>query len=108
MAQEGKPPESGSTDAPADVAPPKDAGDAPPSSLSADAQKDQQVEDAKARVAAAKEAAQKAATPAAPKAPVKKKDEGPKPVDAGPPTGNPPHVLIVNADDVRSPAPGSD
>ena len=83
MAQEGKPPESGSTDAPADVAPPKDAGDAPPSSLSADAQKDQQVEDAKARVAAAKEAAQKVAAPAAPKAPVKKKDEGPKPIDAG-------------------------
>ena len=83
MAQEGKPPESGSTDAPADVAPPKDAGDAPPSSLSADAQKDQQVEEAKARVAAAKEAAQKAAAPAAPKAPVKKKDEGPKPIDAG-------------------------
>ena len=83
MAQEGKPPESGSTDAPADVAPPKDAGDAPSSSLSADAQKDQQVEDAKARVAAAKEAAQKAAAPAAPKAPVKKKDEGPKPIDAG-------------------------
>jgi len=83
MAQEGKPPESGSTDAPADVAPPKDAGDAPPSSLSADAQKDQQVEDAKARVAAAKEAAQKAAAPAAPKAPVKRKDEGPKPIDAG-------------------------
>ena len=83
MAQEGKPPESGSTDAPADGTPPKDAGDAPPSSLSADAQKDQQVEDAKARVAAAKEAAQKAAAPAAPKAPVKKKDEGPKPIDAG-------------------------
>ncbi|HWP56173.1 MAG TPA: NADH-quinone oxidoreductase subunit C [Pyrinomonadaceae bacterium] len=83
MAQEGKPPESGSPDAPADVAPPKDAGDAPPSSLSADAQKDQQVEDAKARVAAAKEAAQKAAAPGAPKAPVKKKDEGPKPSDAG-------------------------
>jgi NADH-quinone oxidoreductase subunit C len=86
MAQEGKPPESGSTDAPGDVAPPKDAGDAPPSSLSAlsaDAQKDQQVEDAKARVAAAKEAAQKAAAPGAPKAPVKKKDEGPKPIDAG-------------------------
>jgi NADH-quinone oxidoreductase subunit C len=83
MAQEGKPPESGSSDAPADVAPPKDAGDASPSSLSADAQKDQQVEDAKARVVAAKEAAQKAAAPGAPKAPVKKKDEGPKPVDAG-------------------------
>jgi len=83
MAQEGKPPESGSSDAPTDVAPPKDDGAAPPSSLSADAQKDQQVEDAKARVAAAKEAAQKAAAPGAPKAPVKKKDEGPKPIDAG-------------------------
>src|SRR5258705_2683260 len=82
MAQEGKPPESGSTDAAEDVAPPKDAGAAPPSSLSADAEKDRQVEDAKARVAAAKEAAQKAAAPAGPKPPVKKKDEGPKPVDA--------------------------
>lgn len=86
MAQEGKPPESGSSDAPTDVAPPKDDGAAPPSSLSAlsaDAQKDRVVEDAKARVAAAKEAAQKAAAPGAPKAPVKKKDEGPKPSDAG-------------------------
>jgi NADH-quinone oxidoreductase subunit C len=82
MAQEGKPPELGSTDPAEDVAPPKDAGAAPPSSLSADAEKDRQVEDAKARVAAAKEAAQKAAAPAAPKPPVKKKDEGPKPVDA--------------------------
>ena len=83
MAQEGKPPESGPTDAPADAAPPKETGVAPPSPLSADAEKDRQVEDAKARVAAAKEAAQKAAAPAAPKPPVKKKDEGPKPVDAG-------------------------
>lgn len=83
MAQEGKPPESGPSDAPPDAAPPKDAGAAPPSSHSADAEKDRQVEDAKARVAAAKDAAQKAAAPAAPKAPVKKKDEGPKPVDAG-------------------------
>lgn len=82
MAQEGKPPESGSPDAPAGAAPPKETGAAPPSSLSADAEKDRQVEDAKARVAAAKEAAQKAAAPAAPKPPVKKKDEGPKPVDA--------------------------
>ena len=82
MAQEGKPPESGSTDAPADVAPPKEAGAAPPASVSADAEKDQKVEDAKARVAAAKEAAQKSAAPAAPKPPVKKKEEGPKPVDA--------------------------
>ena len=82
MAQEGKPPESGSSDAPEDVAPPKEGGAAPPASLSADAEKDRQVEDAKARVAAAKEAAQKAVAPATPKPPVKKKDEGPKPVDA--------------------------
>ncbi len=81
MAQEGKPPEPGSqTDAPANAAPPDEArADSP--SLSADAEKNAQVEAAKARVAAAKEAAQKAA-PAAPKPPVKKKEEGPKPVDA--------------------------
>ena len=81
MAQEGKPPESGSeTDAPANPAPP-DQARANPASLSADAEKDAQVEAAKARVAAAREAAQPAA-PAAPKPPVKKKEEGPKPVDA--------------------------
>jgi hypothetical protein len=46
---------------------------------SADSEKDAIVEEAKARVAAAKEAAQKAApaAPGAPKAPVKKKEEGP-------------------------------
>jgi len=83
MAQEGKPPESGApTDAPADTAPPEDARATPPPSLSADAEKDAQVEAAKARVAAAKEEAQKTAAPGAPKPPVKKKDEGPKPVDA--------------------------
>ncbi len=51
---------------------------------SADSEKDTIVEEAKARVAAAKEAAQKAgaAAPGAPKAPVKKKEEGPKPTDA--------------------------
>src|SRR6266567_4420873 len=85
MAQEGKPPEPGSqTDAPANAAPPDEARAGSPS-LSADAEKDAQVEAAKARVAAAKEAAQKAAqkaAPAAPKPPVKKKEEGPKPVDA--------------------------
>lgn len=83
MAQEGKPPESGSqTDAPADPAR-DDARAAKPFSLSADAEKDAQVEAAKARVAAAKEAAQKTAPAAgAPKPPVKKKEEGPKPVDA--------------------------
>src|SRR5438094_8902549 len=84
MAQEDKPAEPRSqTDAPANAAPPDEArADSPP--LSADAEKDAQVEAAKARVAAAKEAAQKAAPPAAgaPKAPVKKKEEGPKPVDA--------------------------
>ena len=84
MAQERKPPESGSeTDAPADAAAQDDARATKPSSLSADAEKDAQVEAAKARVTAAKEAAQKAAPAAgAPKPPVKKKEEGPKPVDA--------------------------
>jgi len=82
MALEGKPPDSGSqTDVPADVA--QDDARATSSSLSADAEKDAQVEAAKARVAAAKEAAQKtAAAGAASKPPVKKKEEGPKPVDA--------------------------
>ena len=82
MAQEGKPTDSGSqTDAPPEQRPP-DARANPPSALSADAEKDAQVEAAKARVAAAKDAAQKTAPPAAPKPPVKKKDEGPKPTDA--------------------------
>ena len=85
MAQEGKPPETGSpTDAPAEQRPPDARADTP-TSLSADAEKDAQVEAAKAKVAAAKEAAAQkagAAAPAAPKPPVKKKDEGPKPVDA--------------------------
>jgi NADH-quinone oxidoreductase subunit C len=83
MAQEGKPPEPGSPDAPAEVAPPKEAGAATPASpVSADAEKDTKVEAAKARVAAAKEEAQRTAAPAAPRPPVKKKEEGPKPVDA--------------------------
>src|SRR5438552_18522334 len=84
MAQEGKPPESGSpTDAPAESRS-QDARATPPSTLSADAEKDAQVEAAKARVTAARDAAQKAGTaaPGAPKPPVKKKEEGPKPVDA--------------------------
>src|SRR5438105_8385555 len=81
MADEGKSPESGAgDDTPANAAPPDQARVNPPS-LSADAEKDAQVEAAKARVAAAKEAAQQAA-PATPKPPVKKKEEGPKPVDA--------------------------
>ena len=83
MPDEGKSPESGSVDdKPANEAPPDQARANQP--LSADAEKDAQVEAAKARVAAAKEAAQKAAPPAAgaPKPPIKKKEEGPKPVDA--------------------------
>src|SRR5215831_9230767 len=83
MSQEGKPPDSGSpTDAPLEQRPAEGRADTL-SSVSADAEKDAQVEAAKARVAAAKEAAQKgAAGPAPPKPPVKKKDEGPKPTDA--------------------------
>jgi NADH-quinone oxidoreductase subunit C len=82
MGQEGKPPEQGSqTDAPPEQRPSDEARAATPPSLSADAEKDAQVEAAKARVVAAKEEAQKAA-PAPPKAPVKKKEEGPKPIDA--------------------------
>src|SRR5260370_2397242 len=83
MAEEDKPTSP-------DAGPNKDnasdqARDANPSSPpSADSEKDAIVEEAKARVAAAKEAAQKAApaAPGAPKAPVKKKEEGPKPTDA--------------------------
>src|ERR1700704_3431385 len=83
MAQEGKPPEPGSQlDTPTEQRPPDQTGAANPPSLSADAEKDAQVEAAKARVAAVKETAQQAASPGAPKAPVKKKEEGPKPVDA--------------------------
>src|ERR1044072_1825997 len=86
MAQEGNPPGCGPpTDAPADAAPPDEARAATSASPpSADAEKDAQVEAAKARVLAAKEAAQKGAAgaPGAPKPPVKKKEEGPKPVDA--------------------------
>ena len=81
MAEEGKPTEPGSE---SDTSPDQRAQDqaraAKPSSLSADAEKDAQVEAAKARVTAAKEAAQ--AAPGTPKPPVKKKEEGPKPVDA--------------------------
>src|SRR5215831_747527 len=83
MAQEGKPPESGSqTDAPAERASPDEARAATP--VSADAEKDAQVEAAKARVTAAKEAV------GAPRPPVKKKEEGPKPVDASS------HPLVKN------------
>src|SRR5712692_3708641 len=80
MAEEVKPtpPDAGSNQANA----PDEARDANSSSLpSADSEKDAILEEAKARVLAAKEAAQKAGA-GAPKAPVKKKEEGPKPIDA--------------------------
>src|SRR5947209_7243861 len=82
MAQEDKPDLGSKPNAPSEKHEQEQARPANPSSLSADAEKDAQVEAAKARVAAAKEQAQKAAAPGPPKAPVKKKEEGPKPVDA--------------------------
>src|SRR6478672_6432826 len=81
MAEEGKPTEPGEKpDTSTEQRTPDEARAANPSSDSADAEKDKQVEAAKARVTAAKAAAQ--AAPGAPKPPVKRKEEGPKPVDA--------------------------
>ena len=81
MAEEGKPAEPGSQpDTSSEQRAQDQARAAKPSSLTADAEKDAQVEAAKARVTAAREAA--TAAPGAPRAPVKKKEEGPKPVDA--------------------------
>ncbi|MDX6290580.1 MAG: NADH-quinone oxidoreductase subunit [Blastocatellia bacterium] len=81
MAEEEKPTQTGShADRSSEQRTQDQARAAKPSSLTADAEKDAQVEAAKARVAAVKEAAQ--AAPGAPKAPVKKKEEGPKPTDA--------------------------
>jgi len=81
MAEEEKPTQTGSqTDTSSEQRTQDQARAAKPSSLTADAEKDAQVEAAKARVAAAKDAAQ--AAPGAPRAPVKKKEEGPKPTDA--------------------------
>ncbi len=85
-------PEKSASDAPGVVVPAESAGTPPPAAIpdageaaGADAEKAAMVEQAKSRVAAVKDslAADKAApTPGAPKAPVKKKEEGPKPVDA--------------------------
>jgi NADH-quinone oxidoreductase subunit C len=81
MAEEDKPTQPGShADTSSDQRTQDQARAAKPSSLTADAEKDAQVEAAKARVTAAKDAAQ--AAPGTPKAPVKKKEEGPKPTDA--------------------------
>lgn len=86
MAEESKPPETGSQPEAASEQRAQDEARAAANSSSstADSEKDAKVEEAKARVAAAKDEAQKAAAgvPGPPKAPVKKKEEGPKPVDA--------------------------
>lgn len=85
MAPEGKPPETGSPqEAASEERALAEARAAGPPLLSADSEKDAKVDEAKARVVAAREEVQKAAAsaPGPPKAPVKKKEEGPKPVDA--------------------------
>lgn len=99
MANDNDKPDKPAPDAPGVVVPPGEAGTPPPAAIpdageaaSADAEKAAMVEQAKSRVAAVKEslsdksaATPGAATPAtsgAPKAPVKKKEEGPKPSDA--------------------------
>jgi len=99
MADDKDKPEKPSAEPPGVVVPPGEAGTPPPAAIpnageaaGADAEKAAMVEQAKSRVAAVKEslgekvAADASATtpPAAgvPKAPVKKKEEGPKPSDA--------------------------
>jgi NADH-quinone oxidoreductase subunit C len=77
--QSVRPTEPESKDAASGTPPPEAI---PPAGVvaGADAEKAAMVEQAKTRVAAVKE--QQAATPGTPKPPVKKKEEGPKPVDA--------------------------
>jgi NADH-quinone oxidoreductase subunit C len=98
MADDDKKPDELTQKPPGVVVPPDTTGTPPPSSIpdagqlaGADEEKAAMVEQAKSRVAAVKEslgekaAAAQTTTPAAagaPKAPVKKKEEGPKPVDA--------------------------
>lgn len=96
MADDNDKPEEPKPEAPGVVVPADAAGTPPPipeagEAAGADAEKAAMVEQAKSRVAAVKESlGEKAAvpstsapaTPGAPKAPVKKKEEGAKPVDA--------------------------
>jgi NADH-quinone oxidoreductase subunit C len=98
MADDDKKPDELAQKPPGVVTPPDETGTPPPSSIpdagqlaGADEEKAAMVEQAKSRVAAVKESlGEKAAgaqtpppsAPGAPKAPVKKKEEGPKPVDA--------------------------
>jgi NADH-quinone oxidoreductase subunit C len=94
MADENDNPEKPTPEIPGVVVPAGETGTPPPSAIpdageaaGADAEKAAMVEQAKSRVAAVKEslgdkAAATPAAPGAPKAPVKKKEEGPKPTDA--------------------------
>src|SRR5687767_3583492 len=95
MSEDTKQPGSEGPNRPDDGSPADSSGTPSPSAIppagelaGADAEKAAMVEQAKSRVAAVKEslAADKPATapgaPGAPKPPVKKKEEGPKPVDA--------------------------
>jgi NADH-quinone oxidoreductase subunit C len=78
--EEPRPP--GVSDAEASGTPPPSAIPPAGSLAGADAEKASMVEQAKARVAAVKEGLEQAAGAGAPKPPVKKKEEGPKPTDA--------------------------
>lgn len=99
MVDENDKPEEPTAETPGVVVPEESAGTPPPSAIpdageaaGADAEKAAMVEQAKSRVAAVKESLGEktvppstsagAAAPGAPKPPVKKKEEGPKPVDA--------------------------
>jgi len=93
MADDNDKPDKPAADAPGVVVPADSIGTPPPAAIpdageaaGADAEKAAMVDQAKARVAAVKESlGEKAATtptPGAPKPPVKKKEEGPKPIDA--------------------------
>lgn len=98
MADDDNKPDELAKDPPGVVTPADSTGTPPPSAIpdagqlaGADAEKTAMVEQAKSRVAAVKESLGEKATgtqtpataaPGAPKAPVKKKEEGPKPVDA--------------------------
>jgi len=98
MADDNDRPDQPNSELPGVVVPTDASGTPPPSAIpdageaaGADAEKAAMVEQAKSRVAAVKESlaenssstvAPGTATPGPPKAPVKKKEEGPKPVDA--------------------------
>jgi NADH-quinone oxidoreductase subunit C len=78
-----EPTKPGVSDSEASGTPPPSAIPSAGTLAGADAEKASMVEQAKSRVAAVKESlAEQAAAPGAPKPPVKKKEEGPKPTDA--------------------------